>query len=109
MRIASFHGLAILVENDYTTGSLGKLLNIVAHANYAAVDGWAVGSGEELALMVRSRTKVDESVLVAILAEDGSQTVGQRVPPLQLTAPESSEVAVDLTVVILEYAGVDRE
>ena len=80
VRIASLHGLAVLVEHHHVTRCLSKLLYIVAQADHAAVNGRRIGSGEELTLVVRRCTQVDESVLVAILAIDRCQTIGQRVP-----------------------------
>ena len=109
MRIACLHRFAILVENDHATGCLGKLQHVVAHADYATIDGRTVGSGEELAFVVGSSTQVYETVLLTILSRNGSQSVRQRMPPLELSAPESTEVTVDLAVVILEHAGIDRE
>ena len=70
MGVTSLHRLAILVENDYSTRSLSKLLDVVAHAYYATVDSRAVGGSEELTLVVGSSTKIDEPVLVTILTED---------------------------------------
>jgi hypothetical protein len=109
MRIASLHGFAILVEHNDVAGSLCKLLYVIAHAYHAAVDGRAVGLCEELALVVGSCTKVDETVFFAIFANDGSQTIGQRMPPLELSAPESTKVAINLAIVILKDTRVDRE
>ena len=107
--VASLHGFAILVEDNDVARCLGKLLDIVTHAYHAAGDGRLVGSGKEFALVVWSSTEVDESVLFAILAGDGSQSVGQRMPPLELSAPKTSEIGVYLSIVILEYARIDRE
>ena len=59
--------------------------------------------------MVGSGTEVDKTVLVAVLSEDRSLTIRQRAPPLQLSAPETAEETVDLTIVVLEDAGVDGE
>ena len=70
--VACLHGFTVLVENHDSTGSLGKLLDVVAHADNGAIDGRTVGSGEELAFVVGSSTKVDETILFAILSEDGS-------------------------------------
>ena len=109
VRITSLQGLSVLIENDHRTWSLGKLQHVVAQAHDVAGNGRCIGISKELTLMVGSSTEVDESVLVAILAEDGSLTVGQRTPPLELTAPETTEIAIDLAVVILEHAGVDGE
>ena len=33
----------------------------------------------------------------------------ERIPPLELTTPESAEIDVDFSVIVLEGAGVDRE
>jgi hypothetical protein len=76
MRIASLHGFAILVEHYHTTRSLCKLLYIVAHANHAAVNGRRISGCKEFALMVRSSTQVNESVLIAILSIDRTLSVG---------------------------------
>jgi hypothetical protein len=40
MGIASLHGLTVLIENHHATRCFSKLLNIVAHTNHTAVDGW---------------------------------------------------------------------
>jgi hypothetical protein len=59
--------------------------------------------------MVRRCAEVDKSVFIAILAIDRSQTIGQRMPPLELSTPETSEVTIYLSVVILKHTGIDRE
>jgi len=56
MWVASFHGFTILIEDNYTTGSLSKLLDIITHANDTTVDGRTIGCGEELALMIGGST-----------------------------------------------------
>ena len=109
MRVASLQGLSVLVEDNNGTWSLGKLQHIVAHAHYAAVDGRGIGLGKELRLVIGSGAEVDETIVIAVLAGDRSQSARQRAPPLQLSAPESAEVAVDLSVVVLEHTGIDGE
>ena len=59
--------------------------------------------------MVGSRTQVNETVVVTILAGDGLEAVVERAAPLQLSAPQSAEVAIYLAVVILEHTGVNGE
>ena len=59
--------------------------------------------------MVRGSAEVDESVVIAVLPGDGCKPLRERLSPLELSAPESAEVAVDATVVVFEDAGVDGE
>ena len=109
MGITSLQGLAVLVEDDDTARCLGKLLYIIAHTYHTAGNGRVIGSGKKLALVVGGSTEIDESILVTILANDGCQTIGQRMPPLELSTPKSTKLAIYLTVVILEHTRVDRE
>ena len=46
--VAGLQGLAVLVENEHGTRSLGKLQHIVAHAYHIAGDGESFGLGKEL-------------------------------------------------------------
>ena len=107
--ITSLQGLSILIENDDRACSLGKAHHIVAHANNIAGNSWSIRLGKELSLVVGSRTEVDETIVVAVLAGDRFKAVIERAPPLQLSTPEAAEVAVNLSIVILEHAGVDGE
>ena len=109
MWVASLHRFTILIKYNNLARSFSKLLNIIAHAYYTAANSRSFSSSVELALVVGSSTKVDETILFAILAEEGSNAIGQWAPPLKLSAPESTEVAVNLTIVILEHTRVDRE
>ena len=109
VRIASLHGFAVLIEYHHVTRCLSELLYIVAQTYYATVDGRRIGCREEFTFMVRSSTQIDEAVLVAILTIDRSQTIGQRMPPLKLSAPETAEIDIDLSVVILKRTGIDGE
>ena len=59
--------------------------------------------------MVRSGAEVDETVIVTILASNSLKAVVQRAAPLQLSTPESTEVAVNLSIVILEHTRVNGE
>ena len=99
MRVAGLQGFTILVQYDDGTGSLSKLQHIVAHAYHTAGQGRHVGRTEKLGLLVGCRAQV-----YAFLLEPG-----RRLIPLQLAAPESAEIGVYLTIVVLEHAGVDRE
>ena len=109
MGVTSLQGLTILVDDENGTWSLSKLKHIVAHTNHCAGYCGSVGLGKELRLVVGSRAQVDETIVVAILAGDGLKTVVDRMPPLQLTTPKTAEEAVDLTVVVLKYTGIDGE
>ena len=109
MRITCLQGISLFVEDDNGTWRLCKLHDVIAHAYHCTGDSGCIGLSKELRLMVGSWTQVDETVLVAILTGDRGKTMIGAVPPLKLSAPESTEVAVYLTIVILEHAGVDRE
>ena len=109
VRVAGLQGLSVLVEDDNGTRCLGKLLHVVGHANHIAGQCRCIGLGEELCLVVGSRAKVNETVVITVLAGDGLEAMIKRTSPLQLSAPESSEVAIDLTVVVLEHTGVNGE
>ena len=86
MRITSLQGLSVLVDDDHIAWSLCKLHHIVAQTHYAAGQGRHVGRSEELCLLVSGRTKVDAFL----------QELLGRLVPLELSAPETTEVAVDL-------------
>ena len=72
---------------------------IVAHLHHEAGEGGYIGRCKELGLLVGSRTEV-YAFLHKLL---------RSLIPLELTAPETAEVAIDLAVIVLEHAGVDRE
>ena len=59
--------------------------------------------------MVRSWAEVDETIIVTILARNSLKAVVQRTAPLQLSTPESTEVAVYLSIVVLKHTRVDGE
>ena len=99
MGVTSLQGFAVLVENDNRAWSLCKLLYIVTQTYYTAWQCRYVGRSIELSLPVRSRTEVNAFLY---------QLSGCMIP-LQLSSPESTEVAVYLAVVILEHTRVDGE
>jgi len=97
--VAGLQGLAVGIEDDDAARCLGKLQDIIAHADN---EGWQRGHisrAEELCLAVAGRAQIN-----AFLRQ-----LARRLVPLELTAPETAEVAVDLSVVVLEDTGVDAE
>ena len=97
--VASLQGLAVGIEDDDAARCLGKLKDIIAHADHKGGQRGHVGRAEELRLAVAGRAQVN-----AFLRQ-----LARRLVPLELTAPETAEVAVDLPVVVLEDTGVDAE
>ena len=96
--ITCLQGLTILIDDDHIVGSLGKLHHIVAQTYHAAGQGRYIGRSIKLRLLICSRTKVDTFL----------QKLLGRLVPLELSTPETTEVAIDLSVVILEHTGIDR-
>ena len=83
-------------------GCFGKLQNIIAHANNHGRYGRSIGWQEERSLLVGSRTHHYAAFL--IISCGRSEGV-----PLQLSAPQATEVAIDLSVIVLEDTRVDTE
>ena len=107
--VTSLQGLTVLINDDKRTWSLCKLKHVITHAYYCAGNSGSVGLGKQLCLVVGSGTQVDETIVVTVFAGDSLKAMIGGVPPLELSTPQSTEVAVYLAVVILEDAGVDRE
>jgi hypothetical protein len=105
--VASLQGLSVLVEDNNRTWSLGELKHIVGHAGHITVKCRNIGRSPEFGLLVGSVTYINVSSGsrhgVGLL--DGSYTQGNM--PLQLTAPQTSVVAEDTAVIVLENARVD--
>ena len=103
----------LLASCDFAGGDIGKALPFACSLEYIHTyslihDDLPAMDNDDLRRGKPSNHKVygDD---IAILAGDGSQSVGQRMPPLKLSAPKTSEIGVYLSIVILEYARIDRE
>ena len=97
MGITSLQGLSVLIDNEHLTRSLSKLQQVIAHASHQTGQGGHIRSGEELGLTVGSRTKVDTFL---------QHLFGSHIP-LQLSTPQSTIVAIHLSIVVLEHTGID--
>src|SRR5574344_234391 len=84
MRIIGWQYLTLLVNNDNRLWHLSKLLNIISHHGYT---GW------QRILLAFWKMLILQSLVVLV--------------PLKLTAPDTTEVAVNLAIIILEHARVD--
>jgi len=85
VRILGNERLTVLVEYLHGTGSLSKLQHVVCHAGHTGLKSLLTTTRQLLA------THLQTVVLI----------------PLQLSAPDATEVTVHLAIVILEDAGVD--
>ena len=84
MRIIGWQYLTLLVNNDNRLWHLSKLLNIISHHGYT---GW------QRILLAFWKMLILQCLVVLV--------------PLKLTAPDTTEVAVNLAIIILEHARVD--
>ena len=84
MRIIGWQYLTLLVNNDNRLWHLSKLLNIISHHGYT---GW------QRILLAFWKMLILQCLVVLV--------------PLKLTAPDTTKVAVNLAIIILEYARVD--
>ena len=97
MWVTSLQGLTVLIDDNHVMRSLGKLHHIVAQTNHEARQSGHIGRSEELCLLVSGRTEV-HTFLHQLL---------RCLVPLQLSTPEATEIHIDLTIVVLEHAGID--
>ena len=84
MRIIGWQYLTLLVNDDNRLWHLSKLLNIISHHGYT---GW------QRILLAFWKMLILQCLVVLV--------------PLKLTAPDTTEVAVNLAIIILEHARVD--
>ena len=109
VRVTSLQGLSVLIQDNHRTRCLCELQHIITHTGYKAGEGGGIGRSPELGLLVGSVTYVNipsrSGLCVGLL--NGSYTQGNM--PLQLSAPQSAVVAVDLSVIVLEDTGVYDE
>ena len=84
MRIIGWQHLTLLVNDDNRLWHFCKLLHIISHHGYT---GW------QRILLAFWKMLILQCLIVLV--------------PLKLTAPDTTEVAVNLAIIILEHARVD--
>ena len=84
MRIIGWQYLTLLVNNDNRLWHFSKLLHIISHHGYT---GW------QRILLAFWKMLILQCLVVLV--------------PLKLTAPDTTEVAVNLAIIILEHTRVD--
>ena len=84
MRIIGWQYLTLLVNNDNRLWHFSKLLHIISHHGYTR---W------QRILLALWKMLILQCLVVLV--------------PLKLTAPDTTEVAVNLAIIILEHARVD--
>ena len=84
MRIIGWQYLTLLVNDDNRLWHFSKLLHIISHHGYT---GW------QRILLAFWKMLILQCLVVLV--------------PLKLTAPDTTEVAVNLAIIILEHARVD--
>ena len=109
VRVACLERFAVLAEDDHAARCFCKLQYIVAHLNHEARERGHVGLGKKFAVACRLCAHVNETIVVAVLAVNRGIARCKRLPPLELSAPETAKIGVDGAVVVLEDAGIDGE
>ena len=99
MRVASLERFALLIHDDDRTRRLGKLQDIVAHANHKRRQGCHISRTKELRLLVSSGAQVN-----AFLSQ-----LRRSLIPLQLPTPKATKVTVYFAIIVLEDARVYAE